>query len=250
VINTSNGTVAQQLDYDEFGNVILDSNPGFQPFGFAGGLYDPTTSLVRFGSRDYDAQTGRWTFKDSTMFLGGPNFYAYCLNDPINLVDPKGFVPEGGNAFPVVIYPWHGASKSDVAAIQAALDKVLSTPTGKLLSETMMKTVGRPPCKIYVGFHQMTGSYYPKDIGDTTLPKVYINPDNIFKVPTTEGVQAAPMTAVLAHELAHAVFNLRGDEPGAIIFENLIRKELGLPLRIPPPVVPGPSPGFCPPERK
>jgi hypothetical protein len=25
---------------DEFGNVLADSNPGFQPFGFAGGLYD------------------------------------------------------------------------------------------------------------------------------------------------------------------------------------------------------------------
>ena len=24
--------------YDEFGNVLMDTNPGFQPFGFAGGL--------------------------------------------------------------------------------------------------------------------------------------------------------------------------------------------------------------------
>ena len=32
--------VLQRIDYDEFGRVILDTNPGFQPFGFAGGLYD------------------------------------------------------------------------------------------------------------------------------------------------------------------------------------------------------------------
>ena len=32
-----------------------------QPFGFAGGLYDAETKLVRFGARDYDAGTGRWT---------------------------------------------------------------------------------------------------------------------------------------------------------------------------------------------
>ena len=32
------------MDYDEFGNVIYDSNPGFQPFGFAGGLYDTERS--------------------------------------------------------------------------------------------------------------------------------------------------------------------------------------------------------------
>jgi len=33
--------VAQRLDYDEFGVVLMDTNPGFQPFGFAGGIYDP-----------------------------------------------------------------------------------------------------------------------------------------------------------------------------------------------------------------
>ena len=43
---------------------LNDTNPGFQPFGFAGGLYDPDTGLVRFGARDYDAETGRWTSKE------------------------------------------------------------------------------------------------------------------------------------------------------------------------------------------
>ena len=32
--------VAEELDYDAFGNITVDSNPGFQPFGFAGGLAD------------------------------------------------------------------------------------------------------------------------------------------------------------------------------------------------------------------
>ena len=47
----------QRLDYDPYGVVLTDTNPGFQPFGFAGGLYDPDTGLVRFGARDYDART-------------------------------------------------------------------------------------------------------------------------------------------------------------------------------------------------
>lgn len=38
--------VVQRPDYDEFGRVVLDTNPGFQPFGFAGGLYDSDTGLV------------------------------------------------------------------------------------------------------------------------------------------------------------------------------------------------------------
>jgi len=31
--NAKTGLVAQKLDYDEFGVVLSDSNPGFQPFG-------------------------------------------------------------------------------------------------------------------------------------------------------------------------------------------------------------------------
>ena len=91
VVNTSSGAIAQRLDYDEFGQVITDTNPGFQPFGFAGGLYDRDTKLVRFGARDYDAETGRWTAKDPILFAGGDtNLYGYVLNDPINFSDSSG----------------------------------------------------------------------------------------------------------------------------------------------------------------
>jgi RHS repeat-associated protein len=91
VVNTSTGQIAERIDYDEFGNVITDTNPGFQPFGFAGGLYDQDTKLVRFAARDYDPQTGRWTAKDPIAFAGGDtNLYGYVLNDPINAVDVAG----------------------------------------------------------------------------------------------------------------------------------------------------------------
>jgi RHS repeat-associated protein len=83
------------MDYDEFGNVTLDTNPGFQPFGFAGGLYDHDTGLVRFGARDYDPETGRWTTKDPMRFEGGDtNLYGYVLGDPVNFVDVYGYYEE------------------------------------------------------------------------------------------------------------------------------------------------------------
>jgi len=91
VVNTADGTVLQRMDYDAWGNVTYDSNPGFQPFGYAGGLYDRDTGLVRFGARDYDPETGRWTAKDPILFGGGDaNVYAYARNNPTNLVDPFG----------------------------------------------------------------------------------------------------------------------------------------------------------------
>jgi RHS repeat-associated protein len=70
VVNASSGKIVQRMDYYEFGNVVADSNPGFQPFGFAGALYDRDTGLVRFGARDYDPETGRRTAKDPVGFAG------------------------------------------------------------------------------------------------------------------------------------------------------------------------------------
>jgi RHS repeat-associated protein len=90
VVDVATGAIVQRIDYDEFGVVLRDTNPGFQPFGFAGGLYDADTRLTRFGVRDYDAETGRWTVKDPVGYAGGINLYGYVANDPVNVTDPPG----------------------------------------------------------------------------------------------------------------------------------------------------------------
>lgn len=90
VVNAETGEVAQRLEYNSFGCVLCDTNPGFQPFGFQGGLYDHDTGLVEFGCRWYDAATGRWISKDPILLDGGWNVYAFCDNDPINRTDPSG----------------------------------------------------------------------------------------------------------------------------------------------------------------
>lgn len=91
VVKMSDGSIAQRMDHDEFGRVTVNTNPDTTPFGFAGGLYDHQTSLVRFGARDYDPEVGRWTAKDPILFGGGDaNLFGYVFLDPINFVDPKG----------------------------------------------------------------------------------------------------------------------------------------------------------------
>lgn len=95
VVDSASGNVLERIDYDEFGNVINDTNPGLQPFGFAGGLYDADTKLLHIGARDYDSASGRWTTKDPIWFEGADsNLYGYVLSDPINLIDPTGFDAE------------------------------------------------------------------------------------------------------------------------------------------------------------
>jgi RHS repeat-associated protein len=104
VVSTT-GIVRQRIDYDEFGritsrqefdsggNLLPATTPPFQPFGFAGGIYDPDTGLTRFGARDYDPSVGRWTSKDPIRFAGdGVNLYGYVLDDPVNAFDPSGLL--------------------------------------------------------------------------------------------------------------------------------------------------------------
>ncbi|NDV18190.1 RHS repeat-associated core domain-containing protein [Pseudodesulfovibrio sp. JC047] len=96
VVADESGNVIKEVLYDPFGGIIEDTNEGFRiPIGFAGGLHDRDLGFVRFGWRDYDTFTGRWTAPDPIGDKGGdPDWYGYCLDDPVNAIDPLGL--EGG----------------------------------------------------------------------------------------------------------------------------------------------------------
>jgi len=58
VMDTVTGQIVQRIDYDEFGNVLLDTNSGFPAVRFCGGLYDQQTKLTRFGRRGLRRRDG------------------------------------------------------------------------------------------------------------------------------------------------------------------------------------------------
>lgn len=96
VVDATSGELMQDLRYDPLGHVIEDSNPGFQPFGYAGALHDTTTGLVHLGARELDVRTSRFLQPDPIGFAGGqPNLYLYAAGDPVNRHDPGGLQSSG-----------------------------------------------------------------------------------------------------------------------------------------------------------
>jgi RHS repeat-associated protein len=95
VIDAASGAVADAIAYDAWGAVTSESAPGFLPIGFAGGLRDADTGLVKFGAREYEPRTGRWTGPDPIRYAGGDAvLYRYVAGDPVNAIDPTGLAPQ------------------------------------------------------------------------------------------------------------------------------------------------------------
>ncbi len=76
--------------YTAFGET-KDANP-VCPWQFASKRYDPESGFIYFGKRYYHPSLGRWITTDPQGFQGGPNLYAYVLNNPLLYCDPYGLL--------------------------------------------------------------------------------------------------------------------------------------------------------------
>ena len=92
VVTDAAGNVVKQIRTSAFGEVLSDSAPAFKMYvGYAGGISDSQTGLVRFGFRDYEPLSGRWTARDPILFQGGQgNLYVYVGNNAVEAVDREG----------------------------------------------------------------------------------------------------------------------------------------------------------------
>ena len=97
-ICSSSGTLIGEYVYDAWGNLLEEPESGIMkdnPFRYRGYYYDSSIGLYYLNSRYYDPETGRFLNEDLVSYLepetiGGINLYAYCLNDPVNNIDPSG----------------------------------------------------------------------------------------------------------------------------------------------------------------
>jgi RHS repeat-associated protein len=86
----SAGSLVTRYDYDPFGRRTLVSGTDLADFGFTGFYHDQATGLDFSRTRPYIADLGRWLSRDPIGERGGINLYRYCLNDPLNYIDPSG----------------------------------------------------------------------------------------------------------------------------------------------------------------
>ena len=101
LIDGSNNTVVEYA-YDSWGKQLsctgsLASTLGAQnPFRYRGYIYDPETALYYLQTRYYDPETARFINADIYVSTGqgvlGHNMYAYCMNNPANMLDSEGTV--------------------------------------------------------------------------------------------------------------------------------------------------------------
>ncbi|MBQ4333067.1 MAG: RHS repeat-associated core domain-containing protein [Clostridia bacterium] len=103
------------------------------PFRYRGYVYDDETGLYYCNSRYYDPETGRWINADGLVSTGqgvlGYNTYAYCGNNPINLVDING--NRHCAATTISNEKWYERSLSCHWQNQVVLEKYNPEPIGK-----------------------------------------------------------------------------------------------------------------------
>ncbi len=83
--------------YNAFQELTDVSQVG-NPWRYAEKSIDEETGLIYFGLRYYDPEIGRWISQDPSGYVEGPNLYAYCNSNPLNVFDRFGLEAESNSS--------------------------------------------------------------------------------------------------------------------------------------------------------
>jgi RHS repeat-associated protein len=90
LLDSATGTVVETYRYSSFGEELFDGLTSINPWRFSSKRIDTESGLVYFGRRYYSPEIGRWTTLDPIGREGGPNLYAYVLNNALTHFDLYG----------------------------------------------------------------------------------------------------------------------------------------------------------------
>ena len=169
VSNAQNTTYFEQVVLP-FGTAFgLESSPNATSRRFTSYDRSGTTGLDYASNRFYDPRQGRFSQVDpiamNSVNLANPqtlNLYAYCINDPVNLVDPTGLgflsflkkifwrglkaVIAAAVAFVVTFVQTGSFSRAKAAAKQAFIENFRQIPRRRIgTPPTFPVGIGRPP---------------------------------------------------------------------------------------------------------
>ena len=91
-LTDSSGAVANLYEYSIFGEVSASDPNHPNRFLFTGREFDSETGLYYYRARYYNPYIGRFLQTDPIGYGDGMNWYAYCRNNPICLLDPTGLI--------------------------------------------------------------------------------------------------------------------------------------------------------------
>jgi RHS repeat-associated protein len=217
------------LKGEAFGNTAPDQDPDGDGRAFVLGMrfpgqrFDAASGLNQNYFREYEAATGRYEQADPIGLRGGYSIFSYVKSSPLTSVDNDGLKVK--------------VVTSDPVAARELMNAYARLNKSKRAREINRKL--EESCDVYeIRPIDKDAFYCPPGATDAIcqgrMRTVYVDPYNFLKLPTTQGMQPAPLEVVLGHELGHANGELDDGVNrmnNVIINENPIRKELGFPNR-------------------